>query len=100
MMLYAIIGYDCEDSLDKRLSARPAHIERLQILKQEGRLFAAGPFPAIDGEDPGPAGFTGSLIIAEFGSLQAAQEWADADPYRDTGVYERVEVKPFKKVLP
>jgi uncharacterized protein YciI len=99
-MLYAIIGYDCEDSLEKRLSARPAHIERLTVLKQEGRLFAAGPFPAIDGEDPGCAGFTGSLIIAEFESLQDAQAWADADPYRHAGVYERIEVKPYKKVLP
>ncbi len=99
-MLYVIIGYDCEDSLEKRQSARPAHIERLHGLKREGRLFAAGPFPAIDGEEPGPAGFTGSLIIAEFESLQDAQAWADADPYRDAGVYERVEVKPYKKVLP
>jgi len=99
-MLYAIIGYDYEESLAKRQTARPAHIERLQALKQEGRLFAAGPFPAIDGEDPGPAGFTGSLIVAEFESLQAAQDWADADPYREAGVYESVEVRPYKKVLP
>jgi len=99
-MLYAIISEDVSDSLDKRLSVRAAHIERLNQLKDQGRLILAGPHPAIDNEDPGPAGFTGSLIVAEFESLQAAQQWADADPYIEAGVYQRVVVKPFKKVLP
>lgn len=99
-MLYAIISQDVEDSLQKRLSVRPAHIERLQQLKQNGTLILAGPHPAIDSEDAGNAGFTGSLIIAEFVSLEAAQQWADADPYIAAGVYASVTVKPFKKVLP
>ena len=99
-MLYAIISQDVENSLEKRLSVRPAHIERLNQLKAEGRLVLAGPHPAIDAEDPGTAGFTGSLIVAEFDSLEAAQTWADADPYIESGAYEKVIVKPFKKVLP
>lgn len=99
-MLYAIISQDVEDSLQKRLSVRPAHIERLQQLKQNGTLIIAGPHPAIDAEDAGSAGFTGSLIIAEFASLEAAQAWADKDPYIAAGVYKSVVVKPFKKVLP
>ncbi|MFZ0105894.1 MAG: YciI family protein [Thiobacillus sp.] len=99
-MLYALVGQDVPDSLDKRLAARPAHLERLQALQQQGRLLLAGPFPAIDGNDPGPAGFTGSLIVAEFATLADAQSWADADPYVTAGVYASVSVKPFKKVLP
>ena len=99
-MLYAVISQDVEDSLDKRLSARPAHIDRLNALKDAGRLVLAGPHPAIDSEDPGAAGFTGSLIVAEFESLEAAQVWAEADPYVTSGVYAKVSVKPFKKVLP
>lgn len=99
-MLYAIISQDVDNSLDKRLSVRPAHVERLQALKEQGRLIIAGPHPAIDNEDPGPAGFTGSLIIAEFESLEAAQNWANDDPYIKAGVYDTVIVKPFKKVLP
>lgn len=99
-MWYAIISQDVENSLEKRLSARPAHIERLQTLKAEGRLLIAGPHPAIDSEDPGTEGFTGSLVVAEFDSLIAAQTWADEDPYIAAGVYQQVIVKPFKKVLP
>ena len=99
-MFYAIISQDVENSLPKRKQARPAHIERLETLKQEGRLLIAGPHPAEDCEDPGEAGFTGSLVVAEFDSLEAAQNWADADPYVEAGVYEKVLVKPFKKVLP
>ncbi len=99
-MWYAIISEDVEDSLDKRASARPAHLERVEALVSEGRLLVAGPHPAIDGTEPGPAGFTGSLIIAEFESLDAARTWADADPYVAAGVYSTVTVKPFKKVLP
>ncbi|OUS40095.1 hypothetical protein A9R00_07790 [Oleispira antarctica] len=99
-MWYAIMSQDVENSLDKRLSARPAHIERLQALKAEGRLLIAGPHPAIDSEDPGSEGFTGSLVVAEFDSLTSAQNWADADPYIEAGVYQQVIVKPFKKVLP
>ena len=99
-MLYAIISQDVENSLDKRLSVRPKHVERLQDLKEQGRLILAGPHPAIDNNDPGPAGFTGSLIVAEFETLQDAQNWADEDPYIEAGVYESVTVKPFKKVLP
>jgi uncharacterized protein len=99
-VLYAIISTDVEDSLEKRMSARPAHIERLQILQDEGRLVLAGPHPAIDSDNPGEAGFTGSLVVAEFDNLQAAQLWADSDPYKDTGVYAKVTVKPFKKVFP
>jgi len=99
-MLYVIIGEDIENSLEKRMSVRPAHVERLNALKDAGRLVIAGPNPAIDSEDPGAAGFSGSVIIAEFESLQAAQTWADADPYIEAGVYAHVTVKPFKKVLP
>ncbi len=99
-MLYAIIANDVENSLEKRLAARPAHIERLQQLKAEGRVVLAGPHPAIDSNDPGAAGFSGSLIVAEFDSLAAAQAWADADPYIAAGVYDKVVVKPFKQVLP
>jgi uncharacterized protein YciI len=99
-MWYAIISEDVDNSLDKRLQARPAHLERLQQLKDDGRLFVAGPHPAIDSLDPGEAGFSGSLVIAEFDSLVDAQHWADADPYMDAGVYKQVSVKPFKKVLP
>jgi uncharacterized protein YciI len=99
-MLYAIIGHDKEQSLDKRLAARPDHLQRIEALKQQGRLLLAGPFPAIDSEEPGPAGFNGSLIVAEFKSLEAARAWADEDPYVAAGVYEGVTIKPFKKVLP
>lgn len=99
-MLYAIIAQDNENTLDKRLTARPAHVERLQVLQAEGRLVLAGPHPAIDSEDPGPAGFSGSLIVAEFTSQQNAQDWANADPYVEAGVYSQVTIKPFKKVLP
>jgi len=99
-MWYAISGEDMPDSLEKRLAARPAHLERLHALQKEGRLLLAGPFPAIDSVDPGPAGFTGSLIVAEFDSLETAQAWAETDPYLAAGVYAKVNVKPFKKVLP
>lgn len=99
-MLYAIISEDISDSLEKRKIARPAHLARLQQLNDEGRLFVAGPHPTIDNNDPGEAGFTGSLVIAEFGSLEQAQSWADADPYVAAGIYAKVIVKPFKKVLP
>ena len=99
-MLYAIVGEDRPDSLAARLSVRPAHLERLKSLQDEGRLLVAGPCPAIDSPDPGPAGFTGSLIVAEFASLDAARTWADADPYVAAGVYANVSVKPFKKVFP
>ncbi len=99
-MLYAIISQDVKDSLEKRLAARPAHIERLSALQNEGRLIIAGPHPAIDSEDPGPAGFSGSLIVAEFTSQADAQNWADADPYVTAGIYAQVTVKPFKKVFP
>lgn len=99
-MWYAIISQDVENSLEKRMGARPAHLERLNTLTDEGRLLIAGPHPAIDSNDPGEAGFTGSLVVAEFDSLEAAQAWADADPYVAAGVYANVIVKPFKKVLP
>lgn len=99
-MLYAIIASDVANSLEARLAARPAHLERLHALKDAGRLVLAGPHPAIDSNDPGSAGFSGSLIVAEFESLAAAQSWADADPYRAAGVYASVLVKPFKQVLP
>lgn len=99
-MLYAIIASDIENSLQLRLGARPAHLARLEQLKEQGRLVIAGPHPAIDSNDPGQAGFSGSLIVAEFDSLQAAQSWADADPYCAAGVYQDVQVKPFKLVLP
>jgi uncharacterized protein YciI len=99
-MLYAIICEDIADSLDKRLSVRPAHLARLQSLQDEGRLVLAGPHPAIDSENPGEAGFTGSLIVAEFASRIDAQKWANSDPYIDAGVYASVTVKPFKQVFP
>lgn len=99
-MLYAIIAQDKENTLEKRLAARPAHVERLQVLQAEGRLVLAGPHPAIDSEDPGPAGFSGSLIVAEFTSHQDAQDWANADPYMEAGVYAQITIKPFKKVFP
>lgn len=99
-LFYAIIGEDVPDSLDKRLAARPDHLARLNQLKDAGRLLLAGPFPAIDSPDPGPSGFSGSLIVAAFPSLEAARAWADADPYVAAGVYAQVTVKPFKKVLP
>ena len=99
-MLYAIVGTDVPDSLSKRAAARPAHLARLEALRDEGRLVLAGPFPAIDANDPGPAGFSGSLIVAEFADLAAAQAWADADPYIDAGVYASVSVRPFRRVLP
>ncbi len=100
MSLYAIIGEDAPDSLDQRLATRPAHLARLDDLQRDGRLLLAGPFPAIDCPNPGPAGFSGSLIVAEFGSLEAAQAWADADPYVAAGVFAQIAVKPFRKVLP
>jgi uncharacterized protein YciI len=99
-MLYAIISEDKPGTLERRLAARPQHLERLNALVQEGRLLLAGPHPAIDSNDPGAAGFSGSLVIAEFASLDDAQSWADADPYITAGVYAQVTVKPFKKVLP
>ncbi|HHJ12219.1 MAG TPA: YciI family protein [Chromatiales bacterium] len=99
-MLYAIIAEDAPGTLDARLAARPAHLARLEQLRDEGRLILAGPHPAIDAEDPGPNGFTGSLVVAEFPSLEEATAWAEADPYREAGVYTRVTVKPFRKVLP
>ena len=99
-MLYVVIGTDNPDSLSRRLAARPEHLARLNALKAAGRLVLAGPFPAIDSDDPGPAGFSGSLIVAEFDSLSAAQAWADADPYIKAGVYSQVSVKPFRKTLP
>lgn len=99
-MLYAIISQDVENSLEKRMSVRPAHIERLNDLQNAGRLILAGPHPAIDNNEPGEAGFTGSLVVAEFDSLAQAQTWADADPYMTSGAYASVIVKPFKKVLP
>lgn len=98
-MLYAIVGHDIPDSLAKRQASRPAHLARLEALKADGRLVLAGPFPAVDSNDPGPAGFSGSLIVAEFDSLEEAQTWADADPYREAGVYAQVDVKPFKQVF-
>ncbi len=99
-MLYAIISEDVADSLEKRLSVRPAHLKRLQELQDTGRLILAGPHPSIDSDNPGAAGFTGSLVVAEFDSLTDAQQWADVDPYIDAGVYAKVTVKPFKKVFP
>ncbi|WP_417596778.1 YciI family protein [Oceanospirillum sp.] len=99
-MLYAFICQDKEGTQAQRLEARPAHLERLQQLQNEGRLILAGPHPAIDSNDPGDAGFTGSLVVAEFATLTDAQEWANADPYFAAGVYEQVTVKPFRKVLP
>ena len=99
-MLYAIISEDVEDSLKKRISARPKHLERLNKLKDEGRLVLAGPHPAIDCNDPGEAGFSGSLVVAEFDDLESAQAWADSDPFVAAGVYSSVVVKTFKKALP
>ena len=99
-MLYSIVGTDNENSLDARMSVRPAHVARLNELRDAGRLIIAGPNPAIDSDDPGEAGFSGSIIIAEFDSLEAAQSWADTDPYVASGAYASVSVKPFKKVLP
>ncbi len=99
-MLYAIFASDIENTLNKRLEARPAHLARLEVLQSEGRLILAGPHPAIDSNDPGEAGFTGSLVVAEFGTLADAQNWADNDPYIKAGVYDKVIIKPFKKVLP
>lgn len=99
-MLYAIIAEDVPDSLEPRKQARPAHLARLETLQREGRLLLAGPHPAVDSEEPGPAGFTGSLVVAAFDSLDSARAWADADPYVEAGVYARVVVKPFRKVLP
>jgi uncharacterized protein YciI len=99
-MWYAIYALDRPGSLDARLAARPAHLQRLQSLQEAGRLLLAGPFPAIDAEDPGPAGFSGSLIVAEFSDLEAARSWAQTDPYVSAGVYADVSVRPFRKVLP
>ncbi len=99
-MWYAIISRDVENSLELRAGVRQAHVARLKALVNEGRLLTAGPHPAVDADDPGPAGFTGSLVVADFPSLADAKAWADADPYIETGVYERVVVKPFKRVLP
>lgn len=99
-MFYAIIGTDSENSLQQRLAVRPQHLQRLNALQDDGRLLLAGPFPAVDANDPGPAGFSGSLIVAEFDSLEAATAWADADPYVTAGVFSTVIIKPFKKVLP
>lgn len=99
-MLYAVISEDVENSLPMRKETRPAHLARLEALKAEGRLLVAGPHPAIDSPDPGEAGFSGSLVVAEFDSLEEARAWADADPYMAAGVYRKVTVKPFKAVLP
>ena len=99
-MLYSMVGIDTDNSLPGRLDARPEHLARLMELKNQGKLILAGPNPAIDSSDPGDAGFSGSIIVAEFDSLQAAQDWADQDPYLLTGVYQSVTVKPFKLVLP
>ncbi|MCP5449992.1 MAG: YciI family protein [Candidatus Competibacteraceae bacterium] len=99
-MLYAIIGRDVPGTLEQRLAARPAHLERLNALLAEGRLVLAGPLPAIDSPDPGPAGFQGSLVVAEFAALEEARAWADADPYVAAGVYAAVEIYPFRKALP
>lgn len=99
-MLYALIGEDAPDSLERRLAARPEHLARLKALADAGRLVLAGPMPAIDSPDPGPAGFAGSLIVAEFASLEEAEAWAAEDPYATTGVFVRVNVLPFKQVLP
>ncbi|UYU30384.1 YciI family protein [Siccibacter colletis] len=98
-MLYVIYAEDVADSLEKRQSVRPAHLARLQLLRDEGRLLTAGPMPAVDSNDPGAAGFTGSTVIAEFTSLEEAQAWAEADPYIAAGVYKTVQVKPYKKVF-
>jgi uncharacterized protein YciI len=99
-MWYVIVAEDVPNSLEKRMAARPKHFARLQALQNEGRLLLAGPLPAIDSVDPGPAGYTGSLIVAEFANLEAAQAWAKADPFVNSGVYANVSVKPFRKTLP
>lgn len=99
-MLYAIIGQDVPNSLEKRIAARPAHVARLQELQSQGRLLLAGPFPAVDAMEPGAAGFSGSLIVAEFASLDSAQDWANADPYVAAGIYAQVRVQPFRKTFP
>ncbi len=99
-MWYAILAEDAPGTLDLRLEVRPRHLARLEHLKAAGRLLLAGPHPAVDNENPGPAGFTGSLVVAEFASLAEAEAWAATDPYREAGVYAKVSVKPFKKVLP
>ena len=99
-MWYSIYATDFKNSLDKRLVNRPQHLKRLKLLQNEGRLLLAGPLPAIDSIDPGPNGFSGSLIVAEFDSLVDAKNWADNDPFVQCGVYEKIEVKPFKKTLP
>jgi len=99
-MLYAIIAEDIANSLEKRMNARPAHLARLTELQNQGRLLLAGPFPSIDSIDPGPAGFSGSLIVAEFSDLASAKSWAEADPFVSAGVYASVKVKPFRKTLP
>ena len=99
-MLYAIVGEDKENSLESRMVNRPAHLDRISVLRDEGRLVLAGPHPAIDCEDPGAAGYSGSLIVAEFPTLGDAQSWANADPYVTAGVFKNVSVKPFRKVLP
>lgn len=99
-MWYAIIGQDVPNSMDKRIAARPAHVARLQELQSQGRLLLAGPFPAVDAVEPGAAGFSGSLIVAEFATLAFAQDWANADPYVAAGVYAEVRVQPFRKTFP
>ena len=99
-MWYAIEGYDGTDVLERRIAARPDHVARLEGLRDAGRLLLAGPCPAIDAEDPGPAGFSGSIVIAEFPSLEEARAWADADPYMAAGVYQRIDVRPFRRTLP
>ncbi len=99
-MLYMILGQDVPDSLERRMAVRPEHLARLEALRDAGRLLLAGPFPGVDSPDPGPAGFTGSLIVAEFPSLEDARAWAEADPYMTTGVFSEVVVRPFKRVLP
>ncbi len=99
-MLYAISGEDIPESLERRLAARTAHLDRINILQKDGRLILAGPYPAIDSPDPGPEGFSGSLIVAEFESLEAARTWAETDPYVTSGVFAKLTVKPFKKVMP
>jgi hypothetical protein len=99
-MFYAIMARDQEGTLEKRLAARPAHLARLTELQDQGRMLIAGPFPAIDSADPGPAGFSGSLVVAEFDSLESARAWAEADPYVAAGVYRDVEIKPWRKVFP
>ena len=98
-MYYVIFAEDVENSLENRLKSRPAHLERLSELQEQGRLLTAGPLPAIDAEDPGPAGFTGSMLVVEFDSLEEARAWADADPYLAAGVYESVDIYPFKRVF-